>query len=102
VALPLELSYRVVGRRGAGRLSAEHPLMRSVMGARRELGLPEAYGSGSTDANAAIAQGIPAVAIGCGRGSGMHTDHERIEADSLELGCLQLEAVLRSLTALSH
>ena len=61
------------------------------------MGLPEAFGSGSTDANAAIAQGIPALAIGCGRGSGMHTVHERIELDSLELGCLQLEAVLRSL-----
>ena len=92
----------MVGRRGAGRLAEDHPLMLMVMGARRELGLPEACGSGSTDANAAIAQGIPAVAIGCGRGSGMHTVHERIELDSLELGCLQLEAVLRSLPALSR
>ncbi len=102
VAPPLELEYVVVGRRGAGRLAEDHPLMLMVMGARRELGLPEACGSGSTDANAAIAQGIPAVAIGCGRGSGMHTVHERIELDSLELGCLQLEAVLRSLPALSR
>jgi hypothetical protein len=32
----------------------------------------------------------------------MHTVHERIELDSLELGCLQLEAVLRSLPAFSR
>ncbi len=102
VAPPLELGCEIVGRRGAGKLPEDHPLMRMVMSARRELGLPEACGSGSTDANSAIAHGIPAVAIGCGRGSGMHTVHERIELDSLELGCLQLEAVLRSLPALSR
>lgn len=97
VAPPLELGCEIVGRRGAGKLAEDHPLMRAVMDARRELGLGETTGSGSTDANAAIAHGIPALAIGCGRGSGMHTVHERIELDSLELGCLQLEAVLRSL-----
>ena len=99
VGAPLELRCEVVGRRGAGWLARDHPLVRAVIAARRRVGLPEAFGSGSTDANAAIAQGIPAVAIGCGRGSGMHTVHERIELDSLELGCLQLEAVLRSLPA---
>lgn len=98
---PLALRCEVIGRRGAGRLSGDHPLMRLVMGARRELGLPEACGSGSTDANAAIVQEIPAVAIGCGRGSGMHTVRERIDLDSLELGCRQLELVLRSLPVLS-
>ena len=61
-----------------------------MIAARRRVGLPEAFGSGSTDANAAIAQGIPALAIGCARGSGMHTVHERIELGSLELGCRQL------------
>jgi tripeptide aminopeptidase len=102
VAQPLALRCEVVGRRGAGRLPGDHPLVRAVMAARRRVGLPEAFGSGSTDANAAIAQGIPAVAIGCGRGSGMHTVCERIALDSLKLGCLQLEAVLRSLAALSR
>ncbi len=99
VQAPLELHCEVVGRRGAGRLAEDHPLVGAVMAARRRVGLPEAFGSGSTDANAAIAQGIPALAIGCGRGSGMHTVHERIELDSLELGCRQFEAVLRSLKA---
>ena len=43
------------------------------------LGLPDRLGSGSTDANAAIAAGIPAIALGCARGSGMHSQAERID-----------------------
>jgi acetylornithine deacetylase/succinyl-diaminopimelate desuccinylase-like protein len=70
-------------------------LVQSVFAARRTLGLPERCGSGSTDANAAAALGIPAVAIGCGDGSGMHTLHERIDLPSLDLGCRQLAAIIR-------
>lgn len=94
VTPPLVLHHEVVGRRGAGQIDAEHPLVRSVIAARRRLGLDAAYGAGSTDANAAAALGIPAVGIGCANGSGMHTLHERIELPSLELGVAQLEAVL--------
>ncbi|MGH2892025.1 MAG: peptidase dimerization domain-containing protein [Solirubrobacteraceae bacterium] len=91
---PLMLECEVVGRRGAGRIEPGHPLVRSVVGARRSLGLGEAFGAGSTDANAAAVLGIPAVGIGCADGAGMHTVHERIDLASLELGVRQLEAVL--------
>lgn len=94
VPSPLTVSCEVVGRRGAGRVDPGDPLVRRVMSARRELGLEEAFGDGSTDANAAAALGIPAVGIGCANGSGMHTLHERIEIPSLELGVRQLEVVL--------
>jgi tripeptide aminopeptidase len=98
VAAPLALEREVVGRRPAGRLDTAHPLVQTVMAARRELGLPQDCGSGSTDANAAAAADIPAVAIGCGRGSGMHTVGERIDLASLELGCRQLESILGALS----
>ena len=94
VGPPLTLECAVVGRRGAGRIEPGHPLVRSVVAARRALGLREAFGAGSTDANAAAALGIPAVGIGCANGEGMHTVHERIDLPSLELGVRQLEAVL--------
>ena len=94
---PLGLDVEVVGRRPAGRTGAEEPLVRAVLDVRRSLGLPERWGSGSTDANAAAAFGIPSVSIGCTRGSGMHTVHERIELGPLELGCRQLEAVIGAL-----
>ncbi|MFZ1996391.1 MAG: M20/M25/M40 family metallo-hydrolase, partial [Solirubrobacteraceae bacterium] len=94
VALPLSLECEVVGRRGAGQIPASHPLVRDVLAARRSLGLGEAFGAGSTDANAAAVLGIPAVGIGCAHGEGMHTVHERIDLVSLETGVRQLEAVL--------
>lgn len=97
VAPPLALSCELVGHRPAGRLPDGHPLRAMLMDVRGGLGLPERVGSGSTDANAAAALGIPAAAIGCARGSGMHTVGERIDVPSLELGCRQLEAVLRAL-----
>ncbi len=97
VEKPLRLEYEIVGRRPAGRIDRGHPLVQTVLDARRSLGLPEGFGSGSTDANAAAAFGIPAVSIGCTRGSGMHTMGERIELEPLELGCRQLSAVISAL-----
>ncbi len=96
---PLRLEYEIVGRRPAGRLDRHHPLVRTVLDVRRSLGLPDGFGSGSTDANAAAAFDIPAVSIGCTRGSGMHTQGERIELEPLELGCRQLSAVIGALLA---
>ncbi len=91
---PLALECEIVGRRGAGQIGPGDPLVRAVLRARESLGLEEAFGAGSTDANAAAVLGIPAVGIGCADGEGMHTLHERIELPSLEIGVRQLEAVL--------
>jgi tripeptide aminopeptidase len=96
---PLALEIEIVGRRPAGRTGAEEPLVRTILKVRRSLGLAEHWGSGSTDANAAAGFGIPAVSIGCTRGSGMHTVHERIELGPLEQGCRQLEAVIGAVLA---
>ena len=94
---PLQLECEIVGRRPAGWVERDHPFVRTVLAARRPLGLSDGFGSGSTDANAAAALGIPAVSLGCTRGSGMHTLGERIELEPLELGCRQLRAVIRAL-----
>ena len=66
---------------------------------RRDLGLPDELEAGSTDANAALARGIPAVALGCSYGQGMHTTGEWIEADALKLGLRQLAGVLERVLA---
>jgi tripeptide aminopeptidase len=91
---PLVLAHEIVGRRGAGRIDPDAPLVSEVLRARRGLGLPETLGDASTDANAAAALGIPAVGIGCTRGEGMHTLNERIELGALELGVQQLRSLL--------
>jgi acetylornithine deacetylase/succinyl-diaminopimelate desuccinylase-like protein len=94
---PLTVESEIVGRRPAGRLERDAPVLRAVLTARQRLGLPTALTEGSTDANAALAAGIDALCIGVGRGSGMHSLQERIDARSLEKGAAQLEAVLRGL-----
>ena len=94
---PLRSECEIVGRRPAGRVQLDHPLVQRVREGRRSLGLPDEFGSGATDANAAAAFGVPAVSIGCTRGSGMHTLGERIELAPLELGCRQLGGVIGAL-----
>ncbi|MGB8881001.1 MAG: M20/M25/M40 family metallo-hydrolase [Solirubrobacteraceae bacterium] len=94
---PLRVDCEIVGRRPAGQIQREHPLVRAIVEAHRAFGLPERFEAGSTDANAAASFGIPAVSIGCTRGSGMHTQHERIELEPLELGVGQLVAVIEAL-----
>jgi acetylornithine deacetylase/succinyl-diaminopimelate desuccinylase-like protein len=93
VDAPLTLDVTVAGRRPAGRTDPADPLVAAVRTARRGLRLPDRLGSGSTDANAAAALRIPAVAIGCTRGEGMHTERERISLSALELGCRQIAAI---------
>lgn len=94
---PLQLEVEPVGRRPSGRTAPDSELVTAVRGLRMGLGLPDRLGSGSTDANAAIAAGIPAIALGCARGSGMHSQAERIDLRSLEFGCVQVLEVMRTL-----
>lgn len=96
---PLEVSVDVVGRREAGRLPRDAALLRVVEQARADLGLETVLGAGSTDANAAIAAGIPALTLGVTSGTSMHTPEERIRIEPLALGARQLELVLRRLLA---
>ena len=96
---PLALARESLGRRPAGRLDRRHPLLDAVRAVRAELGLPDVLGDGSTDANAALARGIPALSLGCAHGHDMHALTERIELASLEQGRAQLDGVLRRLLA---
>jgi tripeptide aminopeptidase len=90
----LELATERLDRRPAGQIALDHPLVAAVLRARRSVGLPVATGDGSTDANAALAAGIPAVALGCCEGEDMHAPTERIRVGSIGVGAEQLRAVL--------
>ena len=94
---PLRVECEIVGRRPAGRLDRDAPLLRTVLAVRGRLGLATTLGQGSTDANAALAAGIPALCVGVGRGSGMHSLQERIDRHSLEQGAALVEALLLEL-----
>jgi tripeptide aminopeptidase len=101
VSYPLALLVEEVGRRPAGLLEATHPLARAAFAVRAELGLPDRVSSGSTDANAALKLGIPALTVGCSRGSGMHTTAEQIDIRSLETGVRQVRALVDRLAPVS-
>lgn len=94
---PLHIESEIVGRRPAGRLDRDAPLLRTVLAVRDRLGLATALSDGSTDANAALAAGIPALCVGVGRGSGMHSLQERIDRQSLEQGAALVKALLTEL-----
>lgn len=97
VEAPLMLEIEEVGRRPAGRLDRRQPLLATVRRVREELGLPDELVAASTDANAALALGIPALCLGCARGGEMHTPDEFVEIDSLQPGREQLRRVLLAL-----
>jgi acetylornithine deacetylase/succinyl-diaminopimelate desuccinylase-like protein len=90
----LRLETERLDRRPAGSVPLAHPLVAAVLRARRAVGLPDATGDGLTDANAALAVGIPAVALGCCAGEDMPAPTERIRADFIAAGASQLQAVL--------
>jgi len=93
----LELTVELLDRRPAGRLDRRAPLLQAVREERAQLGLSDRLVDGSTDANAALAAGIPALTLGCGRGVDMHAPSERIERSSIAGGVAQLDRVLRRL-----
>lgn len=77
----------VFGDRPAGATPADHPLVRLCQAATRTINRVPELTSSSTDANVAMAAGIPAVAIGAGgEAGGMHTTSEWYENDEGALG----------------
>jgi len=85
-----------VGDRPAGR-TADAPLVAAAVAAYGKVGLAGQTSAGSTDANAAVAAGIPALAFGGYRGGGAHRLEEWLEPASLAVGLEALTALLELL-----
>jgi tripeptide aminopeptidase len=75
-----------LGSRPAGGVSQSSPLVRAAVAAHQRAGVPAEFRAASTDANAAFAAGIPAVALGVTRGQGEHTPAEWIETEPVAAG----------------
>lgn len=84
-----------VGDRPGGAVPRNHLLVRLAARNLARVGVPPAYAAGSTDANAPLAHGIPAVCAGVGRGGAAHTPSEWLEEESLGIG-LRFAACLLS------
>ncbi len=67
---PLRVALQLVGDRPCGITPRAHPLVQAAIAANRALGRDAELASASTDANAPIALGIPAIALGAGGKAG--------------------------------
>jgi len=83
-----ELGHRPAGRSDDGRWA------RLATAVLRERGLEARTGASSTDANAAMAAGIPALCLGVYRGGDAHRESEWADPSSLADGLAALEALL--------
>jgi acetylornithine deacetylase/succinyl-diaminopimelate desuccinylase-like protein len=96
VALPAgaQLDVERIGQRPVGHAPRGHWLIRAAERALDTLGIHAVKIASSTDANIAMAAGIPAICFGVYRGSGAHTLKERVEIDSLVPGAQALALLL--------
>jgi acetylornithine deacetylase/succinyl-diaminopimelate desuccinylase-like protein len=86
-----------VGRRPAGSLPDDHPLVATAQQARVAAGLtPAALQDGSTDANAAWEAGIPGISIGVTHGDGVHRLDEWIAVAPVAQGIAAALALVRA------
>jgi tripeptide aminopeptidase len=89
-AAGLTAEIEEMGRRPAGSVPESSAIVRAAVTALERVGIQAELGAASTDANAALALGIPAVAIGVTRGQGEHTPAEWIETEPLADGLAAL------------
>lgn len=89
---------REIGRRPAGRLPADAPLLQILRAVDAHLGIRARCDCASTDANLPLSMGLPAVSIGAGgQGGGAHTAAEWYRPTGRDLG---LKRVLLAAAAL--
>jgi len=98
------LTYRVdrIGDRPSGQTMGDAPLVVAALEATRLVGRAPELGTASTDANAAIAAGAPAIAIGGGgRGGDAHTSHEWFDNTSSTAGVERALTIVATMARLA-
>jgi acetylornithine deacetylase/succinyl-diaminopimelate desuccinylase-like protein len=91
---PLEVGVEAIGDRPAGRLDRDAPLVLAAEAALTAEGIAVTNPATSTDANAAHARGVPAVAVGITTGAGEHTMGEWIDIAPIATGVRALAATV--------
>jgi tripeptide aminopeptidase len=87
----LQLNFRSLGARPAGKLPDDSPLIATIRNVDRFLGNRSRLERSSTDANIPLSLGIPAIALGGGgKGAGSHTLDEWYDSSGRELGLKRL------------
>jgi tripeptide aminopeptidase len=91
---PLRAELEPIGDRPAGRVDPGAPLVRAAEEALASEGIAVTNPATSTDANAAHARGVPAVAVGVTTGGGEHTIDEWIDIAPIASGVRALAATV--------
>jgi di/tripeptidase len=87
----LQVEFRSLGSRPAGKLPDNAPLLETLRSVDRFLGNRSRLERSSTDANIPLSLGIPAVSLGGGgKGAGSHTLGEWYDPTGRELGLKRL------------
>src|SRR5256712_1046916 len=87
---PLGVEIQLLGDRPSGVTPRTHPLVQAAIAANRILGRDAELVAASTDANVAIALGVPAIALGAGgRAGNAHLTTEWYENSDGPLGVLR-------------
>lgn len=95
----LTVSVEQVGHRPAGRMEADHPLVAAARRARERAGLePAPERASSTDANAALGRGIPAITVGVTTGANAHRLDEYIDLEPVAAGMASVVGLIEELT----
>jgi tripeptide aminopeptidase len=97
VPAPLEVVPTPIGDRPAGALEPHHPLAQTAADALDGIGIAARFTAASTDANAAYAQGIPAITLGITTGEGTHTEQEWIDVAPIADGLRALATTVARL-----
>lgn len=93
----LSIAIEDLGHRPAGSISETHPLVQELYDINQELGLDSSFLPLSTNANAFLGAGIPAVCIGIAHGGDYHRRSEYLDPESLAIGWQKLLRILERL-----
>jgi acetylornithine deacetylase/succinyl-diaminopimelate desuccinylase-like protein len=93
----ISVTIDVIGSRPAGQVPAGSRVVTSAAEILRLLGYPASADASSTDANAAISRGIPAICIGMTTGANAHRLEEYVDIDPIGIGLAQLSLLTLSL-----
>jgi tripeptide aminopeptidase len=91
----VEAKMDLIGRRPAGKISRNHPLVRLAVSSLESVGIKPHFNTGSTDANIPLSRGLPAVCLGLTSGCGAHTLSESIWVEPASKGLEQLVRLVR-------
>lgn len=90
----VQVTAEMIGRRPAGGISYDHPLVQLAAQTLIMQGLTPRFNIGSTDANIPLSRGLPAICLGLTNGSGAHTTEEQIHTLPLAQGMDQIVQVV--------